>query len=301
VHEGKHTIRVEGDSFRIVFDTLRGRMAGWTFEGRPLVLSGPVLNFWRAPVDNDNRWAARDTQYRVWKRAQYDKMQHQTRGIALEKRAGEIIVRIRSYAAPPTLTIGFDCEYAFSIRPDGTVKIEVSGRPRGDMPHLPRIGLRMSVPKHMNIAEWYGRGPGESYADSKDANLVGRYKACVRDLYTPYIYPQENGNREDTRWAALRPGRGAGLFVKGLPLFNFSAHYFTALDFERAQHTPDLVERDFITLNLDYKQCGVGTGSCGPETFPQYRIPATPFSFALFLAGVAKGPASPVRLYERLR
>jgi beta-galactosidase/evolved beta-galactosidase subunit alpha len=113
---------------------------------------------------------------------------------------------------------------------------------------------------------------------------VGIYCAKVRDLYTPYVFPQENGNREETRWAAFKDRNGAGLLVNGMPLFNFSAHFYTTEDLDRARHTHELTERDFITLNLDYKQCGLGTGSCGPYTFPEYRVPAEPFCFSLVLS-----------------
>ena len=58
--------------------------------------------------------------------------------------------------------------------------------------------------------QWFGGGPGEAYADSRQAARVGRYSASVDELQTPYVYPQENGNRLDVRWARLtrrgRPG-----------------------------------------------------------------------------------------------
>ncbi len=301
VHESATAVNVEGDGFKIVFDSVLGHIKEWTFYGMPVLLTGPVLNFWRASIDNDNRWANRDTQWCIWKKECYNMIHIETRGLALEKKAQDMIIRIRTRVAPATKTFGFDCETSYTIRPDGSMRMDVSGMPRGgEMPHLPRIGLQMRIPAGFEMAEWFGRGPGESYADSKDANIVGKYKATVRDLYTPYIFPQENGNREDTRWVAFSSKDGAGLFVKGLPLFNFSAHYYTMQDFDKAQHTYDLVERDFITLNLDHKQCGIGTGSCGPETFEKYRVPAEPFSFSLIMSGIANGSPVPDELFRKL-
>jgi evolved beta-galactosidase subunit alpha len=65
---------------------------------------------------------------------------------------------------------------------------------------LPKIGLQMEIPGDMDAVKWYGRGPGENYSDSKEAGRFGVYRKSVDELFTPYIYPQENGNRTDVRW-----------------------------------------------------------------------------------------------------
>jgi hypothetical protein len=40
-----------------------------------------------------------------------------------------------------------------------------------------------------------------------------------------------------------------------------------------------LVPRPTITLHLDYKQNGVGSGSCGPGVMLPYQLHAEPFTF----------------------
>ena len=123
------------------------------------------------------------------------------------------------------------------------------------------IGLQMTIPEDLDHVAWYGRGPGECYVDSKQANRVGVYSCLVDELYVPYVYPQENGNRTDVRWVSLTNTRGMGLLAIGIPMLNFSAHRFSTQDFEKAQHTCDLVPRDEITLNLDYQHHGLGSAS----------------------------------------
>jgi beta-galactosidase/evolved beta-galactosidase subunit alpha len=285
IYETKNTeLLITGKEFSIVFDTVYGKMKSWTVNGIDMIKDGPRLNFWRASIDNDNRWAHYTTQYNTWMKAGYNCMMHMTRNFLVEEVNDNIIVKIRSFIAPPSQLIGFNCEYVYTIYIDGSVRIDVSGKPnKADMPHLPRIGLQLTLPTQFTRVEWFGRGPGESYSDSKDANIVGVYKKNVRELYTPYVYPQENGNREEVRKVSLYDSQGRCLIVQGLPLINFSAHYYTTDDLEKATHTNELLERDSITLNIDYKQCGIGSGSCGPETLPQYRIPCEPFNFSLIL------------------
>jgi len=72
-----------------------------------------------------------------------------------------------------------------------------------------------------------------------------------------------------------------GFAVYGMPLFNFSAHYFTTEDLNSATYEHHLIPRKDITLNLDYRQCGLSSGSCGPNICEKYRIKPEPFEFQL--------------------
>lgn len=46
------------------------------------------------------------------------------------------------------------------------------------------------------------------------------------------------------------------------------------------RHTTDVVRRDRITVNLDYRQMGVGGDtSWGARTHPEYTLPARPYTF----------------------
>src|SRR5699024_9822802 len=145
-----------------------------------------------------------------------------------------------------------DVELTYTIHGDGDVYIDVSGNPTGNAPDtLPRIGLEMMMPNSLDHAKWYGRGTGESYADTKDANRFGIYDKKVDELMTNYVYPQENGNRTDVKWASFTNLHGMGLFTSGEPTFNFSAHRYSVADFDKAQHTHELSERNEIFLHLD--------------------------------------------------
>jgi hypothetical protein len=103
----------------------------------------------------------------------------------------------------------------------------------------------------------------------------------------PYVKPQENGNKTDVRWMALSNEAGLGLMVVGetgkddAPWLNVSARHFTAQDLTDAAHTYELKRRDYVTLNLDYAQGGLGNGSCGPGVLPQYLLMPEEARFAL--------------------
>ena len=98
--------------------------------------------------------------------------------------------------------------------------------------------------------------------------------------YVPYIMPQEHGLKCDTTWIQLA-GKRRSLKITGAAPFAFSASHFRPLDITRAFHTPDLKPRPETVLCIDAAHRGVGTGSCGPDTFEPYRIQGTCFTLDL--------------------
>jgi beta-galactosidase/evolved beta-galactosidase subunit alpha len=121
----------------------------------------------------------------------------------------------------------------------------------------------------------------------------------VDDLYVPYVYPQDNGNRTDVRWVSLTNTRGMGLLAV-MPDLNFSASRFTTNDLENAMHTCDLAPRDEITLNLDYRHHGLGSASCGPGVLPQYELHPEEFRFSIRLKPFSVDQISPMSLSKEV-
>lgn len=177
----------------------------------------------------------------------------------------------------------FRCRYVYKIYGSGDIIVETDVTPLADLPPLPRIGLQLIIPGGFNTFTWYGRGPHENYCDRKEGAPVGVYSGTVDEQFVPYIMPQENGNKTDVRWVSLTSSSGLGLLAVGMPLMEVSAHHYTTEDLTRAKHTYELKRREDITLNLDYKQSGLGGGSCGPDTLPKYLVKPDPVHFSVRL------------------
>jgi beta-galactosidase/evolved beta-galactosidase subunit alpha len=288
-----NVIHVTGADFDLTFDKVYGVIAAWHHEDIEVLSKGPKLNFWRAPIDNDVRVE------RAWRKAGLHRLTHRVDSVECSCPNERVVqVHVRSRIAPPVLALGFKCEYTYTIYGSGDLVIETHGVPKGELPVLPRIGLQMTLPGELEHVSWYGRGPGECYVDSKQANRVGVYSCKVDDLYTPYVYPQENGNRTDVRWVSFMDTRGIG-FAAVMPNLNFSAHRFTTEDLGKAQHTCDLIPRDEITLNLDYRHHGLGSASCGPGVLPQYELNPHEFNFVIRLKPFSVDRISPGSLSKR--
>lgn len=181
----------------------------------------------------------------------------------------------------------FKTKYVYTVCPSGDILIDVEGTPSGrvdlapDM--LPRIGVSMHLDKSMEHVRYFGMGPGENYADSKEAAQMGLYANTVDGLFTNYVIPQENGNHMGCKWVSMTNDRGMGLLASTEGDFNFSASWYEDKDLDDAKHTCDLVKRDYIIFNVDYKQNALGTNSCGQWQLDKYRAKFEDFKLSFRL------------------
>jgi beta-galactosidase/evolved beta-galactosidase subunit alpha len=274
-------IEIRGSDFVIAFDRVHGAMTAWQSRGMPLLKAGPRLNFWRAITDNDRGW----TNAKPWRDARLDQLQHRTDACGVILREERVVrVECRVRIAPPVLGSGFMCRYTYTIYGRGDIVLDVQVVPVGPQPEtLPRVGLDLELPLELQKVSWFGRGPGETYIDTCQAGRFGLWRAGIEQLHTPYIFPQENGNRSDVRWVSLTEGQGAGLLAVGAPTLNFSVHRLTAMDLENARHTHELKPREDLTLNLDYRQRPLGSASCGPEPWDFQELKPGDFNFSIRL------------------
>ncbi|GAG80912.1 unnamed protein product, partial [marine sediment metagenome] len=148
-------------------------------------------------------------------------------------------------------------ETIYTIYGNGDIFVENQFTPNKNMF---RFGMQMSIPGDFNTMTWYGRGPHESMLDRKTGAAIGIFSGLVENLIHPYVRPQENANRTDVRWVALTNKNGDGLLISDIGGTNLSigAWPYTMEDLENATHDHELPRRENITLNIDYKQQGVG-------------------------------------------
>ncbi|MGK5558514.1 glycoside hydrolase family 2 TIM barrel-domain containing protein, partial [Actinomadura kijaniata] len=266
-----------------VFEERTGRLL--RLGGLPV--DAPRLDLWRAPTDNDHGLHGRGTPDEVlWRRLGLHRLRHRLVDVAVEDDA--LLVRTR--VAPAATDLAFLADFRWWGDGDGLV-LEVRAEPVGDWDcPLPRLGVRTAVPAALSHVEWYGRGPGEAYPDMCRAARVGRFAATVDALQTPYVRPQENGNRTGVRWARLTAPDGTGLRIDGAPTFELTARRWTTEDLDAARHTHELRPRDRVYLHLDAAHHGLGSASCGPGVLPEHRLTAGPRSLTLTFTPYRSAP-----------
>ncbi len=293
VAESASKVLINGINFEYEFDKLEAKISKLVFEGTKVMELGPKFNLWRAPIDNDMYVVAE------WKKKGLNNILIRVDNIKVLSEVNFVNIKVQKYVSPPNGDWAIELQENYMIYGNGDVVLETKGNPKGKLPEsFPRIGFEMRLPSHMQNVTWYGRGPGESYADSKSANLIGLYESNVEDMFTNYVYPQENGNRTDVKWFAMKDERGLGLFFStDDDVINFSTNYYTKEDIENAKHTSDLIKRDFISLYLDYKHHGLGSNSCGPVPLKEYSLKPEDFRFTVRFRPFYSQLESPFGIY----
>jgi beta-galactosidase len=278
--ESAEGFTVVGQNFTARFGRSSGALEAYEFGGRQLLASSLAPNFWRSPTDND-RGNGMPKVLGVWRDAGPARK-------VTEVTAEQPTPRTVKITALAKLPAG-DSTYrnVYAVYGDGSIEVESELTPGQGLPDLPRFGIQLTMPGEFRTVTWYGRGPQENYWDRRTGAAVGRYTSSVEDLWTPYIEPQESGNRTDVRWVTFTNASGAGLKATGMPLLYFSAWPFAAQELERRKHPFEIVKSKDITVNLDYRQMGVGgDDSWGAWPHTEYRLPAKPYQYKFRLEPV---------------
>ncbi|GGV75416.1 beta-galactosidase [Streptomyces griseoloalbus] len=262
-------VTVTGRRFSVTVDKSSGTITSYEAAGVRLITSGPVPNFWRAPTDNDHG-NGQPTRNQTWRDAGARRKVTGVRVRALRDRAVEITV---TGTLPTTVESRYSTTY--TVFGNGEIKVDNTLHPGArDLPYIPEVGTLLLLPRRLDRLHYYGRGPEENHWDRNTGTDVGRYASTVAEQWTPYIRPQENGNKTDVRWAALTDGSGRGLLVSGEPLLEVNASHFTPEDLSTGvRHDYQLTPRDAVVLRVSHRQMGVGgDNSWGAHTHDEFKL-----------------------------
>ncbi len=321
----------DGARYDALFSLLKGglvslRRTGYSGCGGTLFNSGtsrqsggelfekmPRPCFWRAPTSNDagNFMAAR---YGIWKLAdEYQIPRPQTLRIFTDE--GSALLQME-YALPlPVAAAGpaSGAEGAAAV-PDpwaGMPSVKVSYRfytngrlsmsmdwepvPGAEIPAMPLFGFKFCMNADYDRFSYYGKGPAENYVDRNQGARLGLFETTVRDNLSPYLVPQECGNRTGVRHAELTDGQGRGLqFIAGSgeicgpdglyadgcsadtrPAMEFCALPCSPGELECAAHPNELPPVHYSWVRCALMQMGIGgDDSWGARTLPRYCLPA---------------------------
>lgn len=319
-------IDVKSSKVDFIFNKRSGMVTSYKVGGTEYFDKGFGIqpNFWRAPNDNDYGNGA-PNRLQVWKQSSRNFNVTEAKAV----KQGDNVVVETTYL----LAAGNLYSVKYNIHPSGIVKVDVefhstemeekkidaseatltatyspeaaAARKASSGINVPRIGVRFRIPVSMNKVEYFGRGPGENYIDRNAGSKVGLYNTTADEMYFPYVRPQENGHRTDTRWVALSGKHG--LMVVADETIGFNALRNTVEDFDseentnrpyqwnnfsseeiaarndadaknkkpRQTHINDITPRNFVEVCVDMKQQGVaGYNSWGDRPLPENSIAA---------------------------
>ncbi len=264
VSEDGHSYFVKGKDFTVTFSKFSGTIEQINYSSTNLLVSPLVPNFWRVPIDNDigNKMPER---LAIWKKASYERKLHKLHTEHRENR----FTLCSEYQLP-----GGSWDYlTFTVFSTGEILVDHTIIPEDGLPELPRFGIQFKTTSALKRVKWYGAGPHETYWDRKHSGLIALHQLASDSLVHYYVRPQETGNRTDVRYFKIYDENNLGLMICGIPTVDFSIWPFSMEDLENAKHVNELEKKDFLTINVDYKQTGVGgDDSWGARTHREYTL-----------------------------
>lgn len=284
-----NTLRFESGSVKGAINLRNGLLEEYRNNGKALLTSAPVPNFWRAPTDNDFGENL-PLRANVWRTAGDSR---NLVSIEVKPQNTEGIVVVAQYKLK---YIDVDYTLSYLIMNDGAVQITGAiDMGEKDMPELPRFGMKMQLPVSYDSVSYYARGPHENYWDRKRSMFVGRYSSKVEDLGFDYIRPQENGNHTCLRSVSFTDKTGEGVqFDTVNESLNFTARHYLDEDLDpgltkKQQHTSDIDRREIVAVNLDLQQRGLGgDDSWGAQPMKQYRLMGKKYQYSYILRPVSR-------------
>ncbi|MDY2628844.1 MAG: glycoside hydrolase family 2 TIM barrel-domain containing protein [Lachnospiraceae bacterium] len=287
VKEEQGILTVWNSDIRVRFHTVFGKLLSVEAGGETWLTRGPEMSVYRATIDND-MYKKDDWMNKYFIQKSSEQTEYVNR-ICLDDR---VVVTMGKYFGCMNQSWGFECVYEYTVYSCGQVKVNILGKEfqKGKLepPFLPRIGVIMKGNRKFQQTAWYGLGPGENYADSKASCTMGIYRSTVDGMGTEYVYPQENGHREQVKWFSIGDGTRSLLCSMEHPLGLNLANY-TDEALEQAKHPFEIEKDDDVIIHLDYLHSGLGSNSCGEEQLEEYKVKRQDFAMTFTLQMVEAG------------
>ena len=291
VCESQWSIAVRGESFAVMFNRGLGAIDSYRWGGKELLKAPLMPNFWRAPINNDygNGMPARCAQWKIasmYVRAGLERETAKKNGAVKPVRGADGCVSFSMIYDLPTSPKA-SCTIGYRVHPCGKVDVKMHYDPVKELGEMPEFGMLAKLDADYGRVRYFGLGPAENYIDRREGARLGIWEYSAEENMTPYLLPQECGNRTGIRWAEITDdkGRGLKLWLNG---GEFSALPWTPHEIENAAHGYELPPVCYTVLKMSSRQMGVGgDDSWGARTHPEYLLDVSkPVEFEFSFKGI---------------
>jgi len=265
IQETRKAISVSGDGFEYGFSRETGLPESMIFRGKPLLISPAKWNCWRPPTDNDAPFRSR------WEFLHLKDLVPRVYRMEAEQTNAAVLIRSELSLGWQIHTPPLRLSAVLKIGSAGSVTLTAEARIAEGCPPLPRFGLLLPLPGNMETAEYLGYGPVDSYSDKREATWWGAFSETADQFRERHIRPQEAGAHVGCTLLRVT-GESAGLQVAAEKPFSFRFTRYSQEAETAARHRDELFPEENVFLLLDAAQSGIGTGSCGPATAPEYQL-----------------------------
>ncbi|WP_219952933.1 beta-galactosidase [Dickeya zeae] len=266
---------------RWVFNRHSGLLTQWWRDGQPQLLRPLQDNVTRAALDNDigisevdridpDAWVER------WKLAGLYQYDTDCQYIHADTLSDSVLITTEHISHYQQQVL-FISRKQWRIDARGVLTVNVDVEIARHLPSPARIGLCVQLAAVNPQVSWLGLGPHENYPDRRLAALHGRWQQPLEAMYTPYIFPSENGLRCHTQ--ELRYG---DWLIEGD--FHFGIGRYSQQQLMSCTHHHLLQPEAGTWLHLDGFHMGVGgDDSWSPSVAPDFLLTAPRYRYQLQL------------------
>lgn len=275
----ENSFTVENDNKRWQFDRRSGLLTQYWIGDAAQLLTPLTDQFTRAPLDNDigisestridpNAWVER------WKAAGHYQVEATLLDCAADTLSKAVLITTEHAWQYQGETL-FVSRKSYRIDGNGEMQITVDVDVASGTPYPARIGLSCQLVQVAERVNWLGLGPHENYPDRLSAACFDRWDLSLDEMYTPYVFPSENGLRCGTRELHYGTHQWRGDF-----LFNISR--FSQQHLMETSHRHLLQPEAGTWLNIDGFHMGVGgDDSWSPSVSPEFLLSVGHYHYQL--------------------
>ena len=273
IHQDKQdgiVVLSHGENFTIKLNTHNGYITSYKYHGQELLQRPLRWNFWRPPTLNDLVDAYGS---RAWEGL--DNLEATPISCKIEKN-----FETPDHMVEISLLLELSTPEGRSLTLRETVEVDAEGRmqlgytldTRGNYRTLPRLGVQLGIDTSCPQIQWWGNFY-ETYPDRDQALWLGHHTASPSEVCGEmHIVPQESGNR-NADWVSLSLDDKRLAFCTNTEKpISFSIRQYEDSIITTARRIKDLRKCDHYVVNIDSRQAGLGTATCGPGVAPAYRI-----------------------------
>jgi beta-galactosidase/beta-glucuronidase len=275
--ESARYYEVKVGAISMLIDKSNALIKDYKVNQKLVMEQGPVLNLFRAYTDNDKKMLQQ------WIDMHLNTCSMVVYSTECTKTKDEVLITFTGKYAPNGMNWGIHTSIHYLINSTGNVEMKIEGEFK-KVPdvHLPKIGAQLVLSENFEEVTYCGMGPMENYSDRDKSASAGIYKANVYNMDQPYDYPQEYGNRTKVHWVNFYSNKDqTGMnFSVDTPV-DFAVRPFSDQQLFERKHSFELQKENKLYVNLDYKNAGLGSASCGPERLDQYQVYPLPFRYSI--------------------
>ena len=270
-----------------------GLIEAITDNGKTMICAPVTPIIWRAPTDNDRIIRQK------WEAQHFDRITVDCRGIGVSKEGDKTVVtaELIMSAVGDRPAVRLTAYYVF----DGHgVNVRAHAEVNKNLDcFLPRFGWRLTCPEDFENYSYLGYGPYDSYEDKRLSCRLSYFKDTATDSYEHYVKPQENGAHFGCRTAEISSVSGHSLLF-GADSFSLSVSHYEPHYLSSVLHDFELVPQRETTVIIDYRNSGIGSGSCGPQLVPEYQLAEKEIDFSFAIYPCRAGNVNANEVYKKL-